>query len=58
MCKMARGEMVRWLAENSITNSADIKGFDRLRYTYREELSSRDHFVFIKKGGTKDPASW
>lgn len=53
---MARGEMVRWLAEQHVTNPEDIKGFDRLGYTYREELSNYANFVFIK-GGTKDAAN-
>nr|WP_092075040.1 peroxide stress protein YaaA [Dendrosporobacter quercicolus]NSL50005.1 peroxide stress protein YaaA [Dendrosporobacter quercicolus DSM 1736]SDN28371.1 hypothetical protein SAMN04488502_11654 [Dendrosporobacter quercicolus] len=55
LCKMARGEMVRWLAEHHITDPEDIKGFDRLGYTYCEELSNYTNFVFIK-GGTKDAA--
>lgn len=57
MCKMARGEMVRWLAEQNMTDPEGIKDFNRLGYTYREELSSRDNFVFIKEGA-KDAAGW
>ena len=30
--KMAHGEMVRFMAENSIENPEDIKKFDRLGY--------------------------
>ena len=56
LCKMARGEMVRWLAEHHITDPEDIKNFDRLGYTYREELSTHANFVFIK-GGTKNAAT-
>ena len=26
VCKMAWGQMVRWLAESNITNRADIRG--------------------------------
>ena len=58
LCKMARGEMVRWLAENTVTILEDIKGFDRLGYTYRKEFSTNDHFVFIKDGLIKDAANW
>jgi len=49
MCKMARGEMVRWLAGQNITHPEAIKGFDRLGYTYQRELSGQDNFVFIKE---------
>ena len=36
ICKMARGEMVRYLAENDIENPDEIKAFDRLGYRYSE----------------------
>lgn len=48
-CKMARGEMVRFLAEERITDPADIRAFRRLGYAYSDALSGRDHFVFIKE---------
>lgn len=48
MCKMARGQMVRWLAENGVTDRADVRGFDQLGYRFREELSSEDHDVFLR----------
>lgn len=47
LCKMARGQMVRWLAEHGVTDVDDIKCFDRLGYRYSEEYSTNDHFVFI-----------
>ncbi len=47
LCKMARGEMVRFLAEHQMTQAEDIKAFDRLGYAYSEEHSSPDHYVFI-----------
>lgn len=56
LCKMARGEMVRWLAEHHITEPEDIKGFDRLGYTYCEDFSNYVKFVFIK-GGNQNVAS-
>ena len=49
LCKMARGEMVRWLAENNITDPEGIKGFDRQGYAYHKEFSTNDHLVFVKK---------
>lgn len=49
LCKMARGEMVRFMAENKINNVNHLKEFDRLDYTYSTELSVHKDFVFIKK---------
>lgn len=46
--KMARGEMVRYMAENHIDDPKAIKGFDRLGYKFREELSSPREYIFIK----------
>ena len=47
--KMARGEMVRFMAENSIENPEDIKKFDRLGYSFRSDLSSDAEYVFERK---------
>ena len=47
--KMARGEMVRFMAENRITDPEDIKGFCRLGYVFSEELSNDDKYIFIKQ---------
>ena len=44
--KMARGEMVRYMAENNIENPEDIKRFDRMGYRFRDELSSDTEYVF------------
>ena len=44
--KMASCEMVRYMAENNISDVEDIKSFDRLGYLYRSELSSDDEYVF------------
>lgn len=44
--KMARGEMVRYMAEMQIKNPMDIKKFNRLGYSYREDLSSDLEYVF------------
>ena len=50
MCKMARGQMVRWLAENRIERPEDIRAFSDLEYRFDPELSAEDHFVFTKGG--------
>ena len=48
-CKMARGQMVRWLAERSVTDRADIRAFDQLGYRFQAELSAENRDVFIKQ---------
>lgn len=47
--KMARGEMVRFMAEHAISDPDEIKLFQRLGYSYQESLSNREAFVFIKQ---------
>ena len=47
-CKMARGEMVRFMAENRIEEPEEIKSFDRLEYHFREELSTEREYVFLR----------
>ena len=49
MCKMARGQMVRWLAENHVTDPADIREFHDLGYRYAPEESGGNYYVFIKE---------
>lgn len=50
MCKMARGQMVRWLAENNIESPEGIREFADLYYRFDTELSTENTFVFIKGG--------
>jgi hypothetical protein len=47
--KMARGEMVRFMAENRIENPEEIRNFDRLGYRYREDLSSATELIFERQ---------
>lgn len=47
LCKMARGQMVRFLAEHHITTLAGVKTFNWLGYTYSEEHSTADSMVFL-----------
>ena len=47
--KMARGEMVRFMAEREIENPEEIRKFDRLGYTFRRDLSSESEYVFERK---------
>lgn len=46
--KMARGEMVRFMAERAIEDLDEIKAFDRLGFVYKDELSDNNTFVFVK----------
>ena len=47
MCKMARGEMVRYLAEKQIEDPEQIKSFNRLNYCFDPSRSDDNLFVFI-----------
>ena len=47
MCKMARGQMVRWLAENNVTDSEDIKNFADLDYHFCSIRSTGNNYVFV-----------
>lgn len=49
VCKMLRGEMVRYLAENNITLPQDVKAFSCMGYAFAEAYSSDDSYVFLKK---------
>ena len=51
MCKMARGEMVRYLAEHAITDPKQIKTFDRMHYRYNDGYSTDTEFIFIHNNG-------
>ena len=49
MCKMARGEMVRYMAENQVTDSAMLRNFQRLDYMFDDSHSNDHTLVFIRK---------
>ena len=49
MVKMARGEMVRYMAENSISHIEEIRNFDRMNFVFSEELSDENTYIFIKQ---------
>ena len=49
LCKMARGEMVRFMAENSIENVEKIKDFNRLNYKFSPEKSTKSNYIFITR---------
>lgn len=47
--KMARGEMVRFLAETGIEDITAAKKFNRLNYCFCPEKSGEKEYVFIKR---------
>ena len=47
--KMARGEMVRYMAEMQVENPTEIKKFNRLGYVFRDDLSTDLEYVFERK---------
>lgn len=49
LAKMARGEMVRYMAENNITDLEQLKSFVGLGYQYEEEISGEREYIFLKK---------
>ena len=46
--KMARGDMVRYLAENAIETPEQIKAYNRCCYVFDESRSSETEYVFIR----------
>lgn len=49
LCKMARGQMVRYMAENQIEDVQKLKRFDALRYRFSPERSGEDTYVFLRQ---------
>ena len=47
--KMARGSMVRYLAEIRGETEEDLKGFQEEGFRFREDLSGDGELVFIRK---------
>ena len=52
--KMARGEMVRFMAENDVQKPEDLRFFDRLGFVFQRELSSDNRMVFVARPGKKN----
>lgn len=51
--KMARGAMVRYLAEHAVSDPAEMQGFTELGYCFDPDRSQADALVFVK---SPDPA--
>lgn len=50
VAKIARGEMVRYMAEHNITVPEQMKTFDRIGFSFEEKLSSQNTYVFLNDG--------
>ncbi len=48
LAKMARGDMVRFLAERGITDPEGVKAYDGLHFRFCPERSSDTEYVFLK----------
>lgn len=48
-CKMARGEMVRYMAENAIEQPELLRSFDRQGYRFCPQRSGESCYVFVKQ---------
>lgn len=49
-CKMARGEMVRWLAQNQITRREELSAFEGLNYRFDPKNSTPTQLIFYTEG--------
>lgn len=48
-CKMARGEMVRWMAREQVEDWQQLKEFRELGYSFQPEESNHQNYVFVKE---------
>ncbi|MEO6130794.1 MAG: peroxide stress protein YaaA, partial [Saprospiraceae bacterium] len=46
--KRSRGWMSRYIVDQKIKSSKDLRGFDLQRYQFREDLSEPKKMVFIR----------
>lgn len=53
ICKMARGEMVRYMAEHAVTHPEELRAFDRMQFRYSPGHSSQDTLVFLRSAEGK-----
>ena len=60
LCKMARGRMVRWMAERGVRRSEELKDFQDLGYRYDAAHSGHDHGCSFrrKKRNFEHTGSW
>lgn len=49
LAKMARGEMVRFMAENQVEDTEKLRDFHELGFSFREALSDERRLVFLRE---------
>ncbi|MEK4853407.1 peroxide stress protein YaaA [Paenibacillus sp. FSL H7-0756] len=54
LVKMARGEMVRFMAEQQITSVEEIQGFSGFDFRYEAALSDENTYVFVQAKQNKE----
>lgn len=54
--KKARGAMARFIAENHLTEPADLRGFGTGGYGFRADLSDEARFVFLRRAQDAEAA--
>lgn len=52
LCKMARGEMVRYMAEHQVKKPEELQGFDRMHFAFSPERSDESTYVFVREDTT------
>lgn len=52
--KMARGAMVRFMAEHQAQDAGELKQFDLMGYRYREDLSEENRMVFVAENAVRN----
>lgn len=46
--KMARGALVRWMAQRGVEQPEDVQAFDGLGYRYQPQRSTETEYIFLK----------
>ena len=53
LAKMARGEMVRWMAERECAEPETVKHFTGLHFQFHPEMSGENRYVFLREDPTR-----
>ena len=51
LCKMARGEMVRWMAQNRVERPEQLREFTGQGFCFSARHAGADRLVFVRRGG-------
>lgn len=49
MCKIARGEMLRWMTKNKVERAEQLSDFEGTYHRFSPEFSGKNTYAFIKK---------